>query len=79
MDDTAWLAWLERYLTRDMPSVTGPVDETSPDLDPTDEPPNPRQLRTVRYSPRVAEQVRALGGIEAEAALITATAPREGP
>ncbi len=48
----------------------GPIDETSPDLDPTDAPPVMRPLRTVRYGERFAGQVRELGGIEAEAALI---------
>jgi hypothetical protein len=48
----------------------GPIDETSLDLDPSDEPPAPRKTRSVRYSERFGQQVRELGGIQSEATLI---------
>jgi hypothetical protein len=60
------------------PRSKGGIDETSPDLDPSDKPSAPRRCRTVRYSDRFGEQVRELGGIEAEAALIANLGPSTG-
>lgn len=64
-------AYVARYLlTESTGSGDAHIDETTPDLDPTDEPPAPAHHYTVRYSDRFGSQVRALGGLVAEASLI---------
>lgn len=69
---------VQQIVTAWAESDTEPVDETLSNLDPTDEAPKPQTLKTVRYSTRFEEQVRNLGGVDAEAALIVHTTATAG-